>query len=95
VDLVRDRTNSDPLSLGAIAQTIVVLEHFEKGLTARQLTEFLENNQSLANSYFELFTELKWIDGKVAGEWRLTKEGKDALESLRSDNLKTLQEARK
>ena len=85
-------TTSDPLFLSVIEQTVFVMQCFEKGITARQLTEALENETSLSQAYILFFKQMGWIQGDVAGEWRLNEKGKRVLKHLQGSELTQTQQ---
>lgn len=85
-------TTSDPLSLSIIEQAIFVMQCFEKGITARQLTEALENETSLSQAYILFFKQMGGIQGDVAGEWRLSEKGRKALKHLQGGELTQTQQ---
>lgn len=49
---------NDPLALDAISQAAYVLNCFEKGLTAKELTDLLEDEKSLADAYILFFGQV-------------------------------------
>ena len=82
-------TTSDPLSLSVIEQAVFVMQCFGKGITARQLTEALENETSLSQAYMLFFKQMDWIQGDVAGEWCLSEKGRKVLKHLQGGELAT------
>jgi hypothetical protein len=62
---------------------VFVLQYFERGVTARQLTEMLGNEMSLSKAYMLFFRQMGWIDGETTEEWHLSKRGKETLKYLR------------
>ena len=67
---------TDSLTLGSVAQAIMVMKLFQNGATENALKDYLQNEVSLSKAYLIFFKQMGLIECCGERLWRLTSRGK-------------------